>query len=389
VLTLAIVAGLLGACTRGRYESSGCSGSGGPAGSASPDPAAIDPPSVVNEALWVVDGSGRVRAFDGRTNRVTATVDLGPSTPDIPAALMNGGGLIWAYRFDTGMVALIDPATASITKRATVPPVRPLVGNRLRHAHGALWIAQPGRLWRISPAGEVTSTNLPASFAPSTMVATTRWLWFADGIRLVRVDPTAPASTRETVLPRGVRQLLSNAAGLYAIGTNTSEIRELDPQTGTVLSSVQLPGQELVMSMVDARTQVWATGNCGDVLHVSGGSHPRLSRTKISDVSQDLPAAASQDSLWVGDEVRSEIVRVSLRSGQILARIPFAAADTDDPAFSIVAGTASVWVVDGNFADGVSRVDQTANHVTRLTPAAHGTSGLSAVVSTPPQTVDS
>ncbi len=385
-MALAIVAGLLGSCARPPHQPSGCSGVGGSAAPVASEPATSQPPLAVDEALWVVDGSGALRAFDGRTNRVTASVDLGRSAPYIAPALVTGGALVWAYRFDTGVLALVDPAAASITARVTVPPVRPYTANRLLCAHGALWIAQPGRLWRITPAGVPTSYDLPAAFAPSAMTGTARWLWLADGKRLLRVDPAGPASTTETVLADGVRQLLDSSAGLYATGVNTSEIRELDPATGAVRSTVALPGHELVTSMVDAGTQLWATGSCGDVLRVTDRLHPTVVATKVSDVSQDLPAVAASGSLWVGDEARSQVVRVSLQSGRVLARMPFAAADPDDPAFGIVAGRDSVWVVDGNLADGVSRVDPATGRVTRLAPTTRTSTGLSAVVSQPPRT---
>jgi streptogramin lyase len=93
---------------------------------------------------------------------------------------------------------------------------------------------------------------------------------------------------------------------------------------------------------------------------------------RISEVSQDLPSVVALGDLWVGDEVASEIVRVDGATGHVLARVPFTAADPDDPAFSLIAGPGSVWVVDG----GVARVDPLTNTVTRIVPAG---SGLSAV----------
>jgi hypothetical protein len=135
------------------------------------------------------------------------------------------------------------------------------------------------------------------------------------------------------------------------------------------------------MALVDAGDQVWATGNCGDVVRVADGA---VRLTRITDVSQDLAVTAGLGALWAGDEAHSVVVRLSLRSGRILARIPFTAADPDDPAFRIVTGVASVWVVDSNFADGVSRLDPATNRIVRLTPARHATAGLSAVVSAAP-----
>jgi streptogramin lyase len=323
----------------------------------------------------VGDDTGTLRAIDGRTDRVVATVDLGRPDPRLAPVLVAGGGLVWSYRLDTGDVALIDPATATVVRHATVRPARPLAANVLRYAHGALWIAQPTRLWRIGPDGAVTSSDLPAGFAPSDLAATARWLWLVAGRRLVRIDPANPAQLTGATLADGARELMAAADGLYAIGVDAPTIRRLDPDSGGVTGSFRPGHDELALSLVDAGTQVWATGNCGDLVRLSDQYNIR-----VSNVSQDLPSVAALGAIWVGDEVRSQIVRIDAATGRVLARMPFSAADPDDPAFGLVAGRSSVWVLDGDLAGGVSRVDTTANRAVRILPGKPASGALSAVV---------
>src|SRR5690349_11225986 len=99
-LVLALVAGALSACLRPR--------------------AAGEPPPPVPEALWVADSAGTLRAFDGRTNRMSATLELGTPAP-AATALVTGGGLIWAYQYDSGL-AIVDPATARLVRRVPLAP---------------------------------------------------------------------------------------------------------------------------------------------------------------------------------------------------------------------------------------------------------------------------
>jgi streptogramin lyase len=106
---------------------------------------------------------------------------------------------------------------------------------------------------------------------------------------------------------------------------------------------------------------------------------------RISDVSQDLPAAGALGSLWVCDEVDSELVRIDQATGRVLARIPFSAADPDDPAFTVVTGRASVWLPDTNLAGGISRVDPATNRSTRLVSSKGVPHGVSAAVAAPPR----
>jgi hypothetical protein len=378
VLVLAIVAGLLSACHDIHRPAPSACPSASPAGvvARGEEPVPTTPP--VDEALWVADGTGTVRAIDARTSRTTAKVDLGGPTDLVPA-LVSGGGLVWAYRYDSGILRLIDPAAARVVAHTTVPPVHPLIHNEFRYAHGALWIAQPGKLWRITPTGTATATVLPPDFAPGTVAATARWLWLADGNRLVRVDPADPGAIQETTAPDEVRQLLGTPTDLYASGMNTSAVEILDADTGVLKQSFQLPAGDDATALIDTGEEVWVTSGCGDVVRIPDGAP-----TRIADVSQDLPAVAGLGSLWVGDEVRSQVVRVSLGSGRVIARIPFVAADPGDPAFRMVAGRASVWILDSNFADGVSRLDPDTDRITRLTRAGQATPGLSAVVSRAP-----
>jgi streptogramin lyase len=104
----------------------------------------------------------------------------------------------------------------------------------------------------------------------------------------------------------------------------------------------------------------------------------------VSDVSQDFPAAVALGSLWIGDEVYSELIRLDLATGKVIARLKVPAADPDDPAFGPVAGAHSLWLVDGNLANGILRVDPATNQVVRLAGPTSVSLGLTAVVAAPP-----
>ncbi|MEU4237579.1 hypothetical protein [Actinoplanes sp. NPDC026619] len=393
ICALVLVAGLLGGCVR-PSPSSDCAGGpvaevvpgAAPAGPSSPGAAGQSSPGAAvgqsspgsvpvgqnaGGGLWVADGGGAVQAVDGRTGRVVKTVTVAGIEPRMPPALVAAGGSLWVYRFDTGALARIDPVTGAVRARATVKPVTRLVENGITFAHGSLWIAQPGKLWRVSPAGQVSSTALPIGFGPSAAAATGRWLWLASGKQLLRIDPARPENTTEIELTESVGQLTYiddvNATGgrLYAVGINSPVVRRLDPDSGAVVGQTRLKHDELALSLAGN----WAIGNCGSVVRLPDGPAVR-----VSDISQDLPSVLVGGDLWVGDEVRSEIVRIDAATGQVRARLPFAATDPDDPAFNLMAGagTGSVWVLDG----GVSRVD--ADRVTRILPAEPGESRAAA-----------
>jgi streptogramin lyase len=83
--------------------------------------------------------------------------------------------------------------------------------------------------------------------------------------------------------------------------------------------------------------------------------------------------------------VASELVRIDPRTGHTLARIPFLAADRDDPAFWVITGRRTVWVIDSNLANGISRVDPATDRITRLVASRGVSIGVSAAVAAPPE----
>lgn len=80
----------------------------------------------------------------------------------------------------------------------------------------------------------------------------------------------------------------------------------------------------------------------------------------------------------VGDEVKSQVVRLDAATGTVLARTAFAAAGPDDPLVVLVAGQSTVWVLDRN----VSRADPGTSRITRLLD---GADPLAAVMAAPPR----
>lgn len=383
-LALLTLSSLLVSCSRG--ASSGCPASLGLEPATTGPEGAAGPLPPVAEALWAADETGTLRAYDGQTGQISAQVDLGrPPERTPPPPLVAGGGLIWAYRYD-GMISVVDPVRTRVTRTVALPPAKPLADLNLSYAHGALWVSQRGRLWRIRPSGAVTPVALPPDFQPTTWAATDHWLWLGGrDRRLIRVDPITATATVGGQLPvdSGTSKLFAGREGLFASGPNSSDIWILDPETTARKSVVHIKG-ELVTSLVSGGPDVWAIGTCGNALRLSGDASTPVSRVRVSDVSQDFPAAVALGSLWIGDEVYSELIRLDLATGKVIARLKVPAADPDDPAFGPVAGAQSLWLVDGNLANGILRVDPTTNQVIRLAGSTGVSLGLTAVVAAPP-----
>jgi hypothetical protein len=365
-LVLVLVAGSLSACLRPRVAASVCGqpdryGDDRP-GTPTQDAATVGTPPPVPEALWTVDSAGTLRAFDGRTNRVSASLDLG-TPPPFATTIVSGGGLIWAYQYDGGL-AVVDPATVRLVRRVPIAPARPPVENHLYYLHGALWMTQPGQLWRVgSASAEPTRAPLPADFAPTAAAATGDWLWLAGDRRLVRVDPAtgAVSTTVELSTPATIGELLGTPDGLFAVGRNQAAVWVLDPDSGALTSTVNVAGGESISGAYAQDGTVWATGDCGDVVRVGTVDPAGVQTVRVSGEDKVSCAVAALGSLWVCDSGRSEVVRIDLASGTVRARIPVLTFDPDKPEFAVVAGQHSVWAIDMNVNHYVQRVDPATN----------------------------
>lgn len=420
---VAVVAGLVSGCGPTRRPAPAC------AGPRARPAAVVGQSSKVDadlpsgpEALWTADRSGTLRAFTRMAGAAVATIDIGRPAYGSPV-VVTGGGLVWVYRHDSGVI-LVDPATSQIKARANVPAARPLWANRLYFGHGALWIAQPGRLWRVDSSGKASSTALPAGFAPIAVAATNRWLWLSGGRRIVRVNPQTRRVEPAANLPAAASTLVSTGGRLAAANASQPQVLLLDPRSAKLQSVVNIPGGEVISGLYASRTDIWVTGKCGNVHRVAGPRTARPQTVRISKVPQDMPAAVSAGSFWVADKNAAQLLRVDLGTAAVRARLPVLAASppvsqspptppsppspsstasakatpvgsasaspravpaaTPGSAFAVVAGRHSVWLVDDHLAKGVSLVDPAGNQITRLTPPDGAVGGVSAAVGPAP-----
>lgn len=358
-----------------------------------PPSAPPDSPSLEPEALWVVDASNVLRAYDGRTNRVVVELDLGRSG-ECRWWPVSGGGLIWALATD-GSVALIDPVMAQVTMLpAPAPEAPPRILGMPHYAHGAMWIWGHDRLWRITRSGYVSSTALSPELAgPGYLTATGRWLFLGSDNRLIRVDPETGAAKREP-LPRSalVHALAAGADVMVALCRdadpkhyNRPDLLVLDPDTAELKRTTRVPDRSHLVNLYQVGDEVWALSSGGTAMRIDGDNAGEPFAVKLDNADQDFAAAATGDCLWVVDEIAQLLVRITPSLGRISARLPIPEAYWDDPWFRVVAGRRAVWVIchAGRNFDGIFRVDAEDGRLVQVAPPTPSTAGLAVVAATP------
>ncbi|GIF68317.1 hypothetical protein Ais01nite_63520 [Asanoa ishikariensis] len=337
---------------------------------------------MTDEALWVVDESNVLLAWDGRTGQASARVELG-GTGDVRWYPQAGGGLVWVFGSD-GSVALVDPFTARLLAPPVIAPRPPggLVGMP-HYSHGAMWIWGTDRVWRVTAAGESSATPAERDtrrFGGAVQAAATdRWVFFGQGRQLLRVDPRTGAVADESdrlhaaldsarIPPPGV--LDSMTAGpddlVLAMGYNEPDIVVLDPDTMRPKWTTRVPDGSFVVTVHQSGRDIWALSESTAMrLDPGGGSASPLVRRRQLEAAS---AAVALGSLWIVDRDDEALVRLDVRTGRILGRLEIPGASWDQPHVRIVAGEHTVWLIcrTSVIEDGVYRIDPDTNQVHRL-----------------------
>jgi len=339
-------------------------------------------PSRDAEALWVVDESNSVRAFDGRTDRLVAKIDLG-SPGDTRWWLEAGGGYVWAFGLNGAMV-LVDPVAAQVVASPSIGP-RPARGvlGMPHYAHGAMWIWGEGSVWRVTGPGEVStaavaSDDRPAG-GPGLAAATDRWVFFGCGRRLLRIDPATGGVTDESErlsialeragIPRAgvLASMAAGAEGLVvAMGHNQPDIIVLDPDTVEPKWATRVPDGSAHVTLHEGGTDVWAL-SAGTAMLVAddAAGQPRLVQLHGAQVPL---AVVALESLWVVHEIDRVLTRLHLPAGRIVQQWAIPDEFLANPSLRLVAGEHTVWLISriDSYSEGVYRVDLDANRLVRV-----------------------
>jgi YVTN family beta-propeller protein len=170
---------------------------------------AVTPPKgvlVTRAAVWVANTrGGSVQRIDPKTNKVVATISVGPTGPSGPNWLAEGLGSIWVGVPNNGSVFRINEATNAIQAHIPVPaPASPCGG--MAAGTTAIWITScdgSNFMTQIDPATNEIVATIDAGGHGFTlaMIADRPWLSPLDG-QIVRLDPVG--HTVDRVVTPGV-----------------------------------------------------------------------------------------------------------------------------------------------------------------------------------------
>ena len=186
-------------------------------------------------SIWVaVRHADNVSRIDPRSGAVTTRIDVGGE----PAYLASDGKAVWVIEFSSRAIIRVDPASNSVT---TVPTPGdaggwPVVGN------GAVYQWTSAGLIEVDAA---TRSNVAtnSTIQPESLAFANGLVWVGSGTSgIARLDPSTLAK-KDTIAPSVDASGVLAFDGRWMWAANRSTVTQLDPATGKVIETYNLPSE--------------------------------------------------------------------------------------------------------------------------------------------------
>jgi streptogramin lyase len=190
------------------------------------------------------------------------------------------------------------------------------------------------------------------------------WVMTYDG-DLVRVDPRSNQVTLRKHFT-GLTDIAAGVGRLWALAASTANrgrLFSLDPVTGRVLASFDLPRLCRAMSIGGGQVWVACGGNATRFLRIDPSTGHVLARSGLARSVSSI--AATADGIWyAGYSGVSGFVATGSRLAWVNARDPVGLIDTN----SLVYADGSLWAFDGG--ENVVRISPVTGRITKFYSAA-------------------
>jgi ABC-type transport system substrate-binding protein/class 3 adenylate cyclase/tRNA A-37 threonylcarbamoyl transferase component Bud32 len=232
--------------------------------------------------------------------------------------ILPGDGVLYGVDLDGGLIARIDPVTASVTDRYALPDV-PYEYIAPDPARGSWWVADGSgpRILRMNPDQPGSPIRIPLPDThdreASGVAVTSSGIWasFDRPTRIARIDP----ATNRVVADRELEGsdlfdgvlLASDGDVLWAVQRNGRKLWRLDPRSGAVLATGSLE-DDFVEDAAVANGYLWiAQQTAGGVWKVDGRGS---TLGKIDTGARPWVVVRSDDALWVPNANSGTVTRI-------------------------------------------------------------------------------
>jgi len=153
--------------------------------------------------------------------------------------------------------------------------------------------------------------------------------------------------------------------GLTGVAPNSVGV--IDPETGRILRSIELPYAP--GSMAEGQGAVWVTApDDGKIIRIDAQTEAVVDSTPVGSAPAGI--AVGKRAVWVVDSAGPSLIRISPDTNEKVATIP-----VGNGPVGVAAGLGAVWVT--NRLDGtISRIDPATNEVNETIPVGDAPTGI-------------
>ena len=164
-------------------------------------------------SVWVTNADDRtVTRINANSGAITAKAI---PTNAVGAGIAVGGGLVWVTDEATHNIYGIDPATNTVTEKATVGAGP----SGIAYADGSLWVANSldNTVSKVDPMTLLETARIGVAGGPSSVTFSGGDVWVSSefGSRIVRIDPRGRIPVAQTAIGNRPEGLAPGAGGVW------------------------------------------------------------------------------------------------------------------------------------------------------------------------------
>lgn len=349
------------------------SGTAGPmsGGTSAPTSTISAPPATALPATFPMTTTAPAPAPTG-TVRPTATPPPTPTTPPdldvsavgtlaatlelggVPYDLAWVGNLLWVTNSIEGTISVIDPATNTVvdTVVADAPSSVDTHGwGPISASTDAVWAAFNNGvteftmpLLRFDPATRAKVAEIQINFGITDIAVGAGSVWVA-GFRentLARVDPATGTVAATFDIPAPLAVIAGDTA-VWVTSMAGSKVVRIDPATNQVAAEVRLPAAALWLA--DAGDAIWVTTGAPQVVRIDPLTN-ELADEPIPMTDTPGNIAITPTGVWVGIDSMQVQGRGLVRIDPVTAQI-IATASAPTGVREMVGNATSLWLISG------------------------------------------
>jgi YVTN family beta-propeller protein len=211
-----------------------------------------------------------VSRVDPATNRVTATIQVGP----LPKGIAVSPGAVWVVNAGDPSVSRIDPATNRVVTKIRIGPKRACCAEHMSviASPRAVWVAvtHGNSIVRIDPATNRVVATERVGYPPcGSLAADETMVWSSAGSCggdvVARIDSRTHKLTAKLAARQPVGVELAFGSVWVAV-EGSGNVDQLDPRTGRLVARLHIVGLPVRLGV--GFGSVWVNDDFGRVLRI-------------------------------------------------------------------------------------------------------------------------